>query len=270
MTPSLDSKDINSLYPFIPVTIMCKQDLVYRGQSAPTPEQTTRRKHGVRRVRRRSVSVMNECGSRGQRPVLFYIFVAMAALASLSCFTTFYAFSIVTSDETRFVGVFAPDHFLLQALLADVGITQRQPSALHRPSQHQPTPGNRSIVLIHVGKTGGLTIRQNLAHSCSLVDLPTTAKKQDRIRQKCRERMNANNTGLSLQTHAVFHNKDYNSTAVKEATTFVITLRNPIDRIHSVYRYSHPQVMHDLRSPLPISDHVKVLNSCRYLCRTAT
>jgi hypothetical protein len=238
---------------------MCKE-MVYRGQSSPTHKVNTGSKKVGKGVRR----PISGTGSRSQQTTVFSLFVGFVTIATLSYFYSFYAFSITTRDEQLFVGAFYTDQVWNPTGSVAVAQRQKSPLVVLRPSRNQPAPKNRSIVLIHVGKTGGMTIRQNLAHSCSLVDLPGTPRKQDRLRQKCRDRMNANNTGLSLQTQAVFHNKDYNSTAVKEATTFVITLRNPIDRFHSVYRFSHPQVMYCPKKQGSISQLQKALNPFVY------
>jgi hypothetical protein len=47
-----------------------------------------------------------------------------------------------------------------------VSVNQRQQSSLMiRLRQSQPVPKTRSIVLVHVGKSGGMTIMQSLALS---------------------------------------------------------------------------------------------------------
>ena len=58
--------------------------------------------------------------------------------------------------------------------------------------------------------------------------------------EKCiRQRFNATQA-LARQTRFVFHMWDYNEEIAANATTFLVTLRNPVDRLISNYRYSHP------------------------------
>lgn len=94
----------------------------------------------------------------------------------------------------------------------NVGVTQNQTNRTLTNLHY------RSIALVHVGKAGGMTIRYNLA----------------------RDKKYNSGQKLAVHTHSVFHMWDKNDTAMEEATTFVITLRNPIERVISSYRFSHP------------------------------
>ena len=89
--------------------------------------------------------------------------------------------------------------------------------------------------LVTQGKAGGMTIRNNLApKECKDMDTwdnPQT-KREIWLKARC-SHVKEMGTRLSLQTRDVFHLSGYNETAVKEATSFIVTLRNPIDRIVS-------------------------------------
>jgi hypothetical protein len=103
---------------------------------------------------------------------------------------------------------------------------------------------HRIITLVHVGKAGGSTIRNNLApKECKDMhtwDNPKT-KKEIWLKERC---LHFEEIGqkLSLQTRNVFHLWGYNETAVKESTSFIVTLRNPVDRIISGKHSSHTRV----------------------------
>ncbi|CAB9500674.1 expressed unknown protein [Seminavis robusta] len=168
------------------------------------------------------------------RRSLYCIFICLVAVAMCWMCNSIFAYNVASRSESeqRAVGILSRiDDFSKQK--------EREPRQFSQTLDIAPFASNRSIVLIHVGKAGGLTIRENLAHTCNFVGFGGSLKRQERKRQKCKDRLNRNG-GLSLQTQSVFHGQDYNGTAVKESTTFVITLRNPIDRIVSAYRYSHP------------------------------
>ena len=100
---------------------------------------------------------------------------------------------------------------------------------------------NRSIVLIHVGKAGGSSIRETLLPDClSNNTLPNQTQEEIKHWKKCIAAINAGQA-LSLYTNKrVFHMWDKNETEMEQATTFVMTLRNPVDRMVSTYRYHHP------------------------------
>jgi hypothetical protein len=98
-------------------------------------------------------------------------------------------------------------------------------------------PPSRKILFVHLGKAGGDTIRTTLHTSCSWSPYPHIRR---RCEQKFREQGNRE-TLLSQQTIGVFHTKYLTpSNAPETATTFLWSLRNPIDRIKSWFYYSHP------------------------------
>lgn len=99
-------------------------------------------------------------------------------------------------------------------------------------------PPSRKILFVHLGKAGGDTIRTTLHTSCSWSPYPHIRL---RCEQKSREQGNRE-TMLSRQTIGVFHTKRLTpSNAPETATTFLWSLRNPIDRIRSWFYYSHPE-----------------------------
>jgi hypothetical protein len=120
--------------------------------------------------------------------------------------------------------------------------TETEPS-LHHPGpiqvqvqvlkKNNTNPPDRKILFVHLGKAGGDTIRTTLSCSWSPA-----------IRRQCeqtsREKGN-NETLLSQQMIGIFHKKRLSpSDAPEIATTFLWSLRNPIDRIQSWFYYSHP------------------------------
>lgn len=89
---------------------------------------------------------------------------------------------------------------------------------------------NRSIVFVHVGKSGGMTFRSATAAAC-------------RKSLKCHQRFFQNNQHnlLAIQTRSFFHLNHHDEDAIQRATSFVVPFRNPVDRIVSAYRFSHPE-----------------------------
>ena len=97
---------------------------------------------------------------------------------------------------------------------------------------------NRTIFLVHVGKTGGETVRQTLKITCRF-------RKNDIRRQECwealQQQLNQSETALSLYTIGTIHcNVALPQGAMQQASTFLWTLRNPLDRVVSWYRYTNP------------------------------
>ena len=102
---------------------------------------------------------------------------------------------------------------------------------------------DRIITLVHVGKAGGVSLRRVTVIYCKLFFRKKiwASTRKERI-QNCIHKHfpDPPNTILSHQTQHYFHIEEYNDTEIAQSTSFLITLRNPIDRIISTYRYSHP------------------------------
>jgi hypothetical protein len=91
------------------------------------------------------------------------------------------------------------------------------------------------VYFVHVGKTGGETLRQILRYSCRLRANPTHRRACLQFFQQHKE------TELSRYTLGIMHaNLQKPKQGMARATTFLWTLRNPIERVISSYRYMHP------------------------------
>lgn len=102
-------------------------------------------------------------------------------------------------------------------------------------------PGvDRTITVVHVGHTGGQALLQmNSALSCQ-----EKYSKDPSLIPSCMQQPNlrtANSTSpFAKQAKYYFHMGTKLSDDVQQSTTFLFTLRNPVDRILSIYADSHP------------------------------
>jgi Sulfotransferase family len=133
--------------------------------------------------------------------------------------------------------------FLLLLLVGGWTLFAAMASLAHRNGDEPPP--KRRILFVHVGKTGGETLKAQLQVSCKTRKNPT-------IRSACQERFQnaaaaaaATTTTTSLvseQTVGYFHITTlYPRNAIPLATDFLFTLRNPISRVVSWYAYNHPK-----------------------------
>lgn len=101
-----------------------------------------------------------------------------------------------------------------------------------------PLPGGqeRNLMLIHVGKSGGVTFRKNTAIGCydEFPHEDDLAK-----REECFNQFQDHNK-LSKLTREVAHIDDLDDAKLRAATSYVLVIRDPIERIVSAYRNSHP------------------------------
>ena len=102
---------------------------------------------------------------------------------------------------------------------------------------------NRSIALIHVGKGGGLSLRAMTSLKCRLPRNQVTIQSI----QTCivdsfgsSSTTNPKSNPLALQTIFYAHMRSIPADEMNAATSWLIALRNPIDRLISAYQYSHP------------------------------
>jgi hypothetical protein len=104
------------------------------------------------------------------------------------------------------------------------------------PSPPQALMGQRrTFVFVHVGKTGGETIKWRLKLSCKL-------RASRRKKERCYEQFEHGESLLSNATIGYMHcDKLRPKPSIENATTFLISLRDPIDRIVSWFQYMHPQ-----------------------------
>lgn len=93
-------------------------------------------------------------------------------------------------------------------------------SSLHSPLKLQLPPKNRTVVLVHVGKAGGLTLKEQLKEWKHTLDNNTTVFPEPV------------HMGSQLRL-------------LEEATTYLVAVRNPVDRIISSYLDSHVKTCKD-------------------------
>jgi len=95
----------------------------------------------------------------------------------------------------------------------------------------------RTILFAHVGKTGGMTLRQYTSLKCRL---PRDPEVPEKLIQSCIHRYFREGDVLARQTTGYLHMWSVDPNELEHSTSFLMTLRNPVDRIISAYRYSHP------------------------------
>lgn len=123
----------------------------------------------------------------------------------------------------------------LDDLLSTYNLTAK---ILHRSYPKLTVPdANRSIVFVHIGKTGGSTISMNLARGC----------REENMRH-CRETFQSKfcsghvcyQTATSRRVERYFHMEDIPPVKLSRFTTIVTVVRNPITRFMSAFAYEHP------------------------------
>ncbi|CAB9504911.1 expressed unknown protein [Seminavis robusta] len=112
--------------------------------------------------------------------------------------------------------------------------------------QKIPTEKERIITFVHVGKAGGMSLRNKLSLTCRLpLDHDRT---QNEIR-RCIDKKHRNKRDLlGRQTQYYFHMWSYRQSYFRQSTSFLFVLRSPVDRVLSAYRYAHIQNCHHDRS----------------------
>jgi Sulfotransferase family len=117
------------------------------------------------------------------------------------------------------------------------------PSSPSMPSVINILPNpNRTIALIHVGKAGGVSLRRMTVIFCKLffirkkkINAPEVIARKTR---RCIDHKFPDPKAvLAHQTKHYFHIESYDELELATATSFLVTLRNPVDRIISTYRY---------------------------------
>jgi hypothetical protein len=102
---------------------------------------------------------------------------------------------------------------------------------------YQLEPKDRLITLVHIGKAGGLTVRAATSLMCRLsLKKYNTPEKVD----LCIQRFLPRGNFLDRAVQYYFHMFAVNETQLAASTSFLVTLRNPVSRIVSNFRYSHP------------------------------
>jgi hypothetical protein len=118
-----------------------------------------------------------------------------------------------------------------------------QPKLKPKPTKYGSPPrynatrrtSDRRIFLVHVGKTGGETVRHTLKITCKL-------RKNPVHQQACWDTFSkANESSLSQHTIGTMHcDVVLPNKGLERATTLVWTLRNPVERVVSWFRYMNP------------------------------
>lgn len=162
----------------------------------------------------------------------------------------------------------------LSGMLHDSGdsrLSTKRRSATHgsRHNKVAPTPWNQTaerMIFVHVGKTGGETIKTTLRIGCS-------QKKTEEERLLCWRRFNMahgmaySSTGaqasiLSQVVVGTMHWKYIEpADSMVNATSFLFTVRNPLDRLISWFRFINPENCH--------RDQLDHYESIRRMRRTA-
>ena len=93
----------------------------------------------------------------------------------------------------------------------------------------------RNVVLIHVGKTGGETVRHTLKVTCRMRQNPEQ-------KELCHDLFsNHTESKLSQHTKGTLHcDRLFPPDSLDQATTLLWTIRNPVDRIVSWFYYMNP------------------------------
>jgi Sulfotransferase family len=106
-----------------------------------------------------------------------------------------------------------------------------------------PTPPSRSILFVHVGKTGGETVKKVLRIGCEV-------RKNVAQQAHCWEHDFdvAHESKLSQLVHGYFHYRQMHPrNAALVATHYLYTLRHPVQRLQSWFRYISP-----INCPIPL------------------
>ena len=94
---------------------------------------------------------------------------------------------------------------------------------------------NRTLMFVHVGKTGGETIKWRLSVICH-------QRASKRKRTRCLEQFAGSESQLSKHTIGYMHCGAMRPRqSILNATSFLVSIRDPIDRIVSWFQYMHPK-----------------------------
>ncbi|KAG7372210.1 sulfotransferase family protein [Nitzschia inconspicua] len=94
---------------------------------------------------------------------------------------------------------------------------------------------NRTLVFVHVGKTGGETIKWRLRVICD-------HRASKRKKARCLRMFHGIESALSRSTIGYVHcDKIRPKKSIQLATTFLFSIRDPLDRVFSWYQYMHPR-----------------------------
>lgn len=133
------------------------------------------------------------------------------------------------------------------------------PSVSPPPPSVDGSPRNHSMIYVHVGKTGGITLDKVLRSNCMWYSGAAR-------RKKCLKALDddhdggSSNTMVSELSKATLHlgpRRDYNEW-ILNATIFLVTVRNPIARAVSASNFDHPSNNDPRRYAQGMPDSVKL------------
>ena len=99
---------------------------------------------------------------------------------------------------------------------------------------------NRSLALIHIGKAGGLTLRAMTSLKCRLPRDQVTDESTQNCLVDSFGSADESANPLALQTKYYVHMNSIPHKELEQSTSWLLSLRNPVERVVSAYRYSHP------------------------------
>ena len=175
---------------------------------------------------------------------LVYISIMLAPLLHKKVLLSSTGSSIVSSLLTLDGWRLMSANFTSEAFHMEFSSSSVWQCPIHDPSPSIILPNpNRTIALIHVGKAGGVTLRRMTVIYCKLFFVRKTNYTPETIANKTQQciakRFPDPKAMLAYQTKHYFHLKAFNDTELATSTSFLVTLRNPIERIISTYRYTH-------------------------------
>jgi hypothetical protein len=156
----------------------------------------------------------------------------MLALAFINAYVAMEQLKI--SDSTCITTITSPGVYFSINNTVPAIVRKEQQQQL----QHHQVSRRHRILFVHIGKTGGETIRNLLPVACQM-------RKKKTLLRSCTERFQMNlalnSTPLSQQTIGTIHcDLTVPRKSLKKATALIVSVRNPIDRVISWYRYIHP------------------------------
>eukprot|EP00581_Thalassiosira_minuscula_P018114 CAMPEP_0183713732 /NCGR_PEP_ID=MMETSP0737-20130205/8495_1 /TAXON_ID=385413 /ORGANISM="Thalassiosira miniscula, Strain CCMP1093" /LENGTH=232 /DNA_ID=CAMNT_0025942559 /DNA_START=25 /DNA_END=720 /DNA_ORIENTATION=- len=108
------------------------------------------------------------------------------------------------------------------------------PPSIHDPNNNNNKQQRRKIVFLHIGKTGGTTLRETILHyGC-------TIKANRNNRQTCEQNWKIRNqtqSALSKSTTGILHFEKHWGTPLSDATDVLFPIREPVSRLESWYAF---------------------------------
>ena len=125
---------------------------------------------------------------------------------------------------------------------------------------------NRSILMVHVGKAGGSTLRKAAKVICKTVKDPIDRRRPP-LERSCSGKNSPVPSLVPLTGRLildVYHLWGFNETLPPLVTTYLVTIRNPIERIVSTYRYENSSRIDETHNKSLLSSYL----TCPPFCHT--